>query len=328
VIRSGWNRFLFEERDGLPLAVVRVCVAGLILVWAVSLAPGIGRYFTDGGEFPIGGARAWSPEFVARWLMPDALGGPAATSVLLLVLVVGAGFLLAGSWTRTSAGLTWLLVTWFQLRNPAVLDGGDELLRLAAFYVCFAYLGLGPERRSFTVDRLRLRHRRGMSPSTPAALVPAWTLRLFQLQLVVLSGASGLSKLAGAGWWDGSAVAYALGNPSLSRFGLVAPLRIQAVAALVGIAVMTWELLFPLLVWHPRLRRSVLVAGVLLNGAILVTLDLGLFPLAVLALYPCFLTGPELRRAADALARVAFPGRRRAPGWGGTAGTPAPPLGS
>lgn len=331
MIRRAWDRFWFRECDGAPLAAVRVGVASLILTWTLLLAPEVERYFTNAGEFPIAGARLWSPELVARWLMPDLLGGPAATWLLFAVLLAASASLLAGSWTRTSAGITWLLLTWFQLRNPAALDGGDEVLRLAAFYLFFAYLGLAPGQRALTLDRRRELHRRrtldrhgtvgGKAPGRaavrvggdpPPARIPAWTLRMFQLQLAVLYGTSGLWKTMGPEWWDGSAVAYALGNPSFSRFGLLAPLRVQAVATVVGIAVMAWEVLFPILVWFPRARGTVLAGGVLLHGGIFATMNLGLFPLAVLALYPSFMRGRTLHQAVGAVRRAVRLAVRRA----------------
>lgn len=292
---GAWNRFWFAGTDGLPLGVVRIGFAlSALYVW-LETAPILRRYYSDAGELPIADARRWGTEWVSRWLMPDALGSPEAVAVLFALLGVALVALLVGWRTRLAAAASWILLLWFQFRNPTFLNGGDEVLRLAGLYLALGYAALPPGARALTLDR------RKVVPEGGTPRIPAWPLRLVQVQLCIVYVVSGVWKVAGEAWWDGSALVYALDNPAFSRFGLPDWAWLQPVFVVVSVSVAWWELLFPVLVYWTRTRRWALLYGVILHVGIFVTMNIGAFAPAMLALYPAFLTGDELRRVGRAL---------------------------
>lgn len=109
-----------------------------------------------------------------------------------------------------------LLAMWFFFRNPTFSNGGDEVFRLTSLYLALASTAVGPGGRSLSRDRaVAVADGDAESPAT----VPAWTLRMVQIQIALVYFVAGFWKVLGAPWWDGSAIQYALGNSAFSRFG-------------------------------------------------------------------------------------------------------------
>lgn len=295
-VRGAWNRFWFREVDGLPLGAVRIAhAAAALFVW-IETAPLLKRYYSDAGEFPIVGARRWGPEYVTRFFMLDVLGSLEAVVVLFTLFLICLVALAVGYRTRLAAWGAWLLLVWFQYRNPTFLNGGDEVLRLTGLYLALAYTALPARDRALSLDRRRAGDGRGL------ARVPAWTIRTVQVQVALLYFVSGFWKLQGETWWDGRAMVYALDNVTFTRFGLPGWEGLQPVLAVAGVAVLLWELLFPLLVAGERTRRGALLFGAAFHLGIFVAMNIGVFALAVLATYPAFLRADELRAAGRRLA--------------------------
>jgi len=300
-LTTAWNRFWFREVDGLPLGLARIGFALAALFLWLETVPLLRPYYSDAGEFPIEGARSWGPEYVSRFLMPDVLGSLEAVVVLFTLLLACLVGLLVGYRTRLAAWGAWLLLVWFQYRNPTFLNGGDEVLRLTGLYLA--------------LDRRRTPE--GGAGRGARSRVPSWTLRMMQIQVGLLYFVTGFWKLQGETWWDGRAMVYALDNAAFTRFGLPSWSWLQPLLAAAGLVVVFWEFLFPLLVAGRRTRIPALVVGVLFHCGIFLTMNIGVFAFAVLATYPVFLKAEELRAAGRWLGR-------RAPGWipigAGTAG--------
>ncbi len=303
---SRWNRFWFQEVDGAPLGLVRITFALAGLLAAVEMAPLLPRHYTDTGVLPLSQAREWGVHGPLSHLLlwPEVLGSSGAAVALHLLLVTSLLALLVGFRTRVAAWATFLLIVWFQSRNPTLLHGGDEVLRLTALYLAVGHLPLSPGQRAFSLDRRRAI---GSSASNPrdaeAALIPAWPLRLIQIQVALMYLTSGIFKLGSEPWWDGTALALSLGNPLLTRFGLPDWPWLQIPFLVLGVAVVLWQLFFWLLVLRPRGRTMALLFGVAFHLGIAVGMNLGTFPLTVLAIYPVFLSGATVRRGLGLVSR-------------------------
>lgn len=320
-LHAAWERFWFEERDGLPLGVIRIGVAACGLLFWLGTGRHLGRFYTDAGEFPIAAARTWGSEWLSRVVFPDALGAAGPVGVLYAALGLALLAFLVGWRTRAAGVASALLLLWFLLRNPTFLDGGDEVLRLVSLYLAAGYLAVAPRDRALSLDRRRVLSRPG---PVGAARVPAWPLRLIQIQIAVVYLVSGFWKVVGEPWWDGRAVYFALANPAFSRFGFSVGEGVRPLLVAAGLVIAWWELLFPLLVAWRRSRVPALAVGVLLHLGILVGMNLGLFPLVMMACYPVFLRGEDLRRGARRLTR-----RRPGRASGGAArGRPRPVAGA
>lgn len=278
---TGWTRFWFAEIDGTTHALVRIAFAAVGLALCALTLPLLEGYYTNAGAFTTADARAWSPGEAVALLQLDVLGSYPAALALLLLLAAALACLLVGYRTRLAAAVSFVLLAWLQARNPTFLNGGDEILRLTGFYLAAGYLALAPEDRALTLDRRR-------TGADGRARMPAWPLRLLQVQVGLLYAVTGFLKLFGAGWWDGTAVYASVANANLTRFGLPEWAGLEPLFVAAGIAVVWWEFLFPALVAWERSRRAALGFGIAFHLGIFATMNIGLFAFAMLATYPAF----------------------------------------
>ena len=134
---------------------------------------------------------------------------PSLQAVLFLFSAAWAVALIAGWRTRLATLVCWYLVSSLQLRQPLVYLGGDSILRLMLFWGLFLPLGA-----RFSVDSVRGR----IAPRSNQHLSGATAALL--LQVCFIYWATGIQK-SGDLWWNGQAVAYALGADEwVTPFGI------------------------------------------------------------------------------------------------------------
>ena len=300
---NAWTRYWFADRDGTSLGLVRIGVAltGLILVVSSLLL--VPDWYSDTGYFPLEAARYWGAEWAFWYLLPEGSGAAWVSYTLMGTWIVVLGLLLVGRWMRWVPLVSWILGLWFFARDPIFLDGGDEIFRLVSLYLALTGLLIDPRSQPLSLDRRRAVER----GDAPPAGVPAWTVRLIQIQIMILYMTAGFWKVVSTSWWDGSALYLAYGSSTFSRFG-VAWLEWMPRLGFIALTVSTawWEFLFPVLVSVSRTRRAALAFGVALHLSILAFMSVGLFPFSMLACYPAFLTDAESRGLAERI-----PGVRR-----------------
>jgi hypothetical protein len=296
-----WGRFFFTPADPTPLGLVRA-VVGLLLFWDVAV---LGLDLRDylGSEGWIG------PEAVSQYL---AEGSPWAWSFWLWVpdrwlpaawvgcLVVTALFAV-GLGTRVTAVLAWAIAVSTVRRAPVALFGFDHMISTWALYLA----AFGASGQAISLDRLVSRNRarrRGGAASdrgglgAPAATVSAnLSLRLIQLHLALVYGSSGLAKLMGVEWWDGTAMQMLILTPEFRRFDLVWLAAYPSLLQLATHGGVFLEIGYPVLVWVRKLRPALLVAVALMHLGIDLLLGLTEFGLAMLAANLAFVSGPWLR---------------------------------
>ncbi len=297
-----WNRFWFAERGGEVLGLLRITVSltGLLLVTsALHLVP---RFYSATGEFPVEAAQYWSSEWAFRWLLPDWSGSAVAAWAIMGSWIVVLLLMLFGRFMRWVPLASWLLALWFFARNPTYLDGGDEVFRLVSLYLAFTGLVLNPADQPLSLDRKRA-IRSGRRAAGPPR-IPAWPIRLIQIQIMIVYFVAGFWKVIGPPWWDGSALYYAFAGSTFSRFGAEWARAPWFMFAAATIATAWWEFLFPVLVSVARTRRVALAFGVTMHLGIFLAMGVGIFPFSMLACYPAFLTDSEGRWLVERLSGV------------------------
>lgn len=298
------------------LAVVRVAVAGVLLFdlgWIAHLGI-VEVLFTpqEGGGLPDVMSRDPVPELY-RWFASTPSTAAIAHRVLVGALVCfGAGFLTPVS------GLVAVLVS-AQLAQVLPLGdrGIDTLLRNVILILSLSSCG-----RRLGVDALLFGARR---------VAPAWPRHLLILQLSVVYFCAGIQKTALAWTPLGglSALFLILQDPSIAafRFDWLADVYPLTQLATGTTMVFEWSAcLVPLVYWYRytrgqpgRLRawfnayrplRAWVMLGVALHAGIALTMSLGIFPFAMLALYPALLHPDELSRLLPRGGPQALPRRR------------------
>jgi uncharacterized membrane protein YphA (DoxX/SURF4 family) len=271
---------MFTEESTASLAVVRVLTGLVILGWAVSVAPDVSDFFGTEALSP------WGSRANGRWSLLEWWDAPVAAGALHLALVVAAVMLVIGWRTRLAGAVAVVTMLAFSRRNPWVFNSGDLLLRHLAFY---AMLAPGGAALSVTAWR-----RHGTPWVFP--LRPAWPRRLLQVQLSAIYLATVVAK-SGPTWHDGTAVGYALQIEDLVRFATPRFLLDNLLLVnLMTFGTLAAELCLAVLIWNRRLRPWVLAVGVGLHLSIDLTLMVGFFSYAMIAMYVAFIDPDAVER--------------------------------
>lgn len=220
---------------------------------------------------------------------------PNAVNLVLILFSLSSFCLTIGLWTRTATILAWLLdLTIFQ-RLIWVMNGGDEVARMALFYLMFSRCGA-----VWSVDAWRRSAKNECNP----VLVPAWPIRLMQIQFCMIYFFSALAKLAYKfltpewyqnDWVNGEAVYWLYNDLEIVRWPyhwLPVPLwlcRLQTWAVIV------FELFFSLFVLYPRTRPWTLGFGVLMHLAIWLHTEIAFFSPFMICWYLLFIPGNQWR---------------------------------
>ena len=291
VLRA-WDRFLFEPISPVPLAVYRILFGSLVILNALLLLPELPFLFGETGILPLDVSRKFAPPprlNVLAWL-PNT---PGSLYAFFAVYLLAAVCLTAGFLTRLASALVFVGIVSLHHRNPVILNGGDTILRLSAFY-----LMLAPAGRALSVDRW-LRVRRGKEPPGEPPPIEPWAQRLIQIQLSIAYLATVWWKLAGFTWIDGTAVYYATRIREFDRFPV--PLVFDSLRAM---KLMTWgtlavEFALGALVWFRDLRYPILLAGVLLHLGLDYSMNIPLFQWTMVSAYVLFIDPRDLRRVKE-----------------------------
>jgi hypothetical protein len=273
---SAWERFWFSPAPTSTLALFRIGFGLVILGWTISLAPPLYSFFSDDGvlpDHPDSGSGSWG--------VLELSSSPAAVTVLYLLLVIAAICLIAGFASRLSALVVWIALVSFGRRDPWVLNSGDLMLAVLAFY-----LMLAPSGAALSADRwLGARTRFWEFPARSI-----WPLRLVQVQVSLLYLFAVWEKVRGQTWNDGTAVSYAFRIEDLERFPVPSFVSDSLVLTnFLTFGTLAMELALALLVWNRKLRPWVLLGGVGLHLGIDFAVRVGFFSFAALVAYIAFL---------------------------------------
>jgi len=300
-LSTSWTVFLHAPIDVRRFAFVRIGYALLILIYLAILYPDLETWFGPTGLYPAEvDAETKLPQLwsVLRWLPTEPLEAGIWLHRIFWLHIACTLLLLSGFCSRLNALMVYVLLISWQNRNPLILDGEDGVFRLVGFFLL-----LMPSGRAWSIDRLLWNR----SVKDACALAPAWSLRLLQLQMVVIFVSAALYKLGGAAWWDGSALSYVVRlDDTFGRFRIPAwPFEIPILVRLMTWTVLAVELIAPLLLWFRETRRWALLAIVLFHLSNEYAMCLFLFHWIMLVGWSTFLTSGDLQSLSRFLPRSA-----------------------
>ena len=299
--------FWFGEADVAPVALFRILFGLLLFNWFWQLYPNLTAFFTDAGILPRSDLASSYPD---RLSLLSLSGEGWVVAAIWAVSCVVALSLAAGWHTRLASLLSFVLVSSFSWRDPLILDGSDLVFRLVPLWLAFTAAG----------DRWSIDARRR---DTPAARGWAFPIRLLELQIAWIYLATGLEKLAGIDWVQGTAAYYALqlehtfARPWANAFAVD-----PVLSHLITWYTLTVELSFLPLAMLPFERtRSVAAFGAAaMQLGILLLMNVGNFPLVMLVACVMFVPPRWIHRvmrgaAVPAAAPAVRGSRRRAATW-------------
>jgi predicted DCC family thiol-disulfide oxidoreductase YuxK len=284
-----WNRFFFEPESPLPIAVYRILFGLVVLTNYAFLLPDVHEWFSDRGtlSFKVAGRLVGGTGFsLFNWL-PHT---DAWVWTIFIVSCLAAVTLTIGFLTRASSIVLFLTLMSLQHRNPVILNSGDTVLRLAAFYLIFSQAGA-----ALSLDRL-IRIARGKESGAPVPRAP-WATRLIQLQVSLIYLYAFVWKAMGAMWLSGTAVYYTSRLSEFWRFPVPYVFEHVWTIKLWSWATLFVELALGTLIWIKELRYWVLLAGVLLHLGIEYSMNIQLFAFIMISTFVTFVETHRLEAA-------------------------------
>lgn len=291
-IARGWDAFFFRPADPTMLGVLRIGT-GLLLLWSMAVLGLDLRDFlgSDGWADP-GTVREIlaerTPHGWSAWFyVPDPLLVPAYAVALLILLLFTLGFQ-----SRWTAPLAWVVATSTARRVPVMLFGFDQIVAIWALYLA----ATGASGQALSLDRRLARTPGPPRPSVAANLA----LRLIQLHLCIVYGMSGMAKLQGGAWWNGTAFGLVLLTREFRSMIDVSWLIAYPIAVnLATHTTIAFEMLYPILIWNRLARPLLLAVAVVLHLGIGVTLGLNEFGLAMILGNLAFVPAAWLHQTRD-----------------------------
>jgi hypothetical protein len=287
-----WNAFWFEGIAPDVYALLRIAFGVIGLGIVLGLTP-IDAYWSLDGLAPIpspGGRRAW---LIAQgW-------GNVGGHLLFALMVAGFIAMILGVRSRSAVVFCFAATVLQTIWNRLPLSGANKAFMVVLFCLVWAEAG-----RCWSVDA-RTSHGSGQDHSSR---VPIWPLRLMRYQLGLIYLNSGLWKLFGATWRDGTALHYAMSSNVFQRFPFALPGTSDTVLTFLTYLTLFWELLFVPMMFNRWTRRLALIIGVGLHIGTWTVMEVGPFSPVMLAAYLAFLEPGAPRRLFERFSRRPIPG--------------------
>ncbi|MEQ1568087.1 MAG: HTTM domain-containing protein [Myxococcota bacterium] len=298
-----WVRLWSGREPPWSLAAVRILLGAVILYDLTEIAR-LGLIDALFAGQPLGlsdAAARTDPPLFTSWFGAS----PRAGHALYAAMAVSTAFLTAGLFTRASAVV--LLFAWAQFAQilPAADRGIDTLCRDVLVVFVFADAGA-----AWSMDAWA----KTGSWRGSGAPIPAWPRRLLVLQLVAMYFLAGVQKV-GVHWWPPghfAALYFILQDPAIARidFGWLRDPPWFQLTQLGSAGTLLFQDTYPMVLllryakstasrggWRARLAAwgwtewVWIGTGAVFHLMLAATCELGIFPAAMLALYPAWL-GP------------------------------------
>ncbi|HXM60760.1 MAG TPA: HTTM domain-containing protein [Terriglobales bacterium] len=191
-------------------------------------------------------------------------------NTFIFILGIGSAVLFTiGLYTRISSVAFYICTFSLYTRNPFLLDGGDNLLYLLAFYMMFTDCGA-----HFSFDSAR--RRSSQAPGPFRALLHNFGILAIITQLTLLYFTSAFYKVQGHMWQDGTAVYYILRSAEFNMSSLSHIIYDNGpVLTVITWSVMINQLAWVFWIWHPKLRWALVASTVVMH--FMIAYFMGLF---------------------------------------------------
>jgi hypothetical protein len=313
--RRGEAWVMDAKRATYGASVARIIYGTVVVVFVIANLKASAFIWGPGSGWvqPLEHQTAWSFPFVFY-----SSADPVWLFTLKFLLLGVAGLALLLGWhTRISAIVVLFLYISLVSTNPVAYDQTDNAFRILLFYFCFADLS-----GHWSLDARR-RSRRSRPPrlSNPVPWLPVilhnFAVVAVALQIFIIYGVAGLSKVSGSWWQDGTAVYYPLHLESLSPWpGLSDFVTTNALAVNVVTYVSVFiQLFFAFMLLQRWTRVIALLCIVGMHTGIAVLMGIPLFSLSMMAADGIFIRDVSYQKAERFVGRVVgsrLPWRRSA----------------
>ena len=289
---KNWDSFWFKPIDPLPVSCFRFCFCSILLVMYLIRFFDIRVFFYDSGLLSSASAKALHQMYANK-----AFGFVLSSDTLLylcyILFIIVLFLMVLGVANRLIAILAFVLHLVFLQRNPSITFGADIIATFWLFY-----LMLSNSNKQIKWIHYFLNKRKSLMSERieKGDWLNTISIRFIQIQLCVIYMFSGMEKLRGQSWWDGTAIWEALSFYDFTFFNFSFLLSAPMLAAALTTFTVLFEIYFPILVWVPRLRKIMLLAGFFLHLGIALSLNIYFFSFIMLSSYILFISPETLRR--------------------------------
>ncbi len=278
-----FNRFAnrIQSTYGLDLRSLALSRIGLALVVIYDLTDRIvdmSDHYTDQGVLP----RNVLLEYmfgVWEWSLHLTFGHYYGILALFGISYLAAFFFLIGYKTKWSAITSWVLLVSLQSRNPMILQGGDELLKMLLLWAAFLPMDSFYSVTSPKGNRLR--------PHFSMASVG------FATQIIIVYVFAGLFKLAERHWLSGEALFLAFGSVDINSHLSRQLLSFHSLLQFSNHLTLFFEIFFPFLFWMPwknhYWRLLLVFSYIAFHINVFLTFNVGIFVTVPIAAWLAFL---------------------------------------
>jgi hypothetical protein len=228
---------------------------------------------------------------------------PTGQYIIQACFILFAALFTLGLGTRVTSVLTWIASLSYIHRNVQIMFGVDTMTN-----ILLIYLMIGPSGAALSLDRLIARWWRGETgplPPPTKRVSANVAIRLTQLHVCIIYLVSGISKLQGTAWWNGTALWAVLANYEFAPMYLglyndglrfIAQNQFALELLLTGGCYFTlcFEIGYAFLIWFPRTRWVFLTGAIILHGLIGMFMGLKTFSFTMLVMNMAFLRPEEV----------------------------------
>jgi len=278
---------------------MRICLGMVLLADWIFRLNNLTAHYSNEGLMPseLVYAHNWKPGYYSLFLLSDSIYWQ---YTLFITAITFSFFFLIGYFTRLATFVLWILIISVHVRNPYVLQGGDELLRISLFWCLFL-----PLSNHYSVDKLqsnKIDEKKIFSAASIGFMLLIFSVYFF----------SALLKTSDEWRTEGSALYYALSlDQMVLPLGKVL-LNYPTLMKYITLSVFYLEIIAPLLFFFPIYNKYFRTIGVisliLLHIGIGSTLLVGLFFLigitTLIALFPSEAINWKAKRFPSALLKL------------------------
>jgi hypothetical protein len=288
---STWQRYWFSEIDPHSYAILRIGLGLVGILGLIGLTP-LSMYWPSDGLAPIPGSGVG-----VRRVLIDSGIAPFAGYALYAALWASFASMVIGYRTATAVVLCFLGSALQGFWNSLPLSSSHKVLTALLFCLMWADCG-----RVLSVDAWR----GPVSVDGGVRTSAVWPLRLLRIQVSLIYLSSGITKLFGGMWRDGTALHYVLQMNAFHRFPTPLPGGAAVALTMLTYATLVWEIGFVLLVANRRTRTATLWVGVLMHLAMAFMLELGTFSAVMLTAYVAFVDPASISKRVASLRGTRF----------------------
>lgn len=280
-----FDRFFFAPVDLRRLAVVRI-VLGLMIFWlAVDRQGSADLFFGENGlvqkDQALNLMLFSQRPAVELFFWTDSLA-----SVFHWVYVVLSFCFVIGFGNRVLWVSLWILHMGFVFRNYSVIFGADLISGLFLFYLMWTRSHARWSVNALVFRKKNLKLQKSFESSD--LLSPVFS-RLLQIQLMVIYFYTGIEKLKGSSWWDGTALWTVFANPQMTLIDLSWTASFWPFLVMMTFVTIVFEIFWPILVWFKGWNLPILIFGFFFHFGIGLLMWLFPFSFVMLSVYVLFL---------------------------------------